>query len=297
MAGFNKVRGDEPPAEDPPKQTETIEQAQPEAKTEEAKEPEAKTDTTKDSDDAKESEEAEKATAADEDPIVPGIGLKASEVKNLLAKAASFDPAAIEEKLSSKMFGKFGEVQRSINELKANPAGQPLKLTTEKLKRLHAEYPEMAAILAEDLSEVLTAPAGTFTKDEVDRIVSEKLTEKSAEVELKLLTIAHPDWYENRHSPDFSIWLSTLPQNVSEAVQSSQDSTFLAKAFTGFKAWKGAAQEAKRAADEAAAAAAKQKTEKRLEGGITPKGVTTPAPPLPTASSAMQAGFKKVRGP
>jgi hypothetical protein len=292
MAGFNKVRGDEPPAEDPPKVdvTEQAQTASAEAETE------AKANVTPANTTATES-----AAAAneDEDPVVPGIGLKTSELKNLLAKASQFDKLqeTIEAKVSQRMFGKFGEVQREINQLKSAPTGQALKLTADKLKRMHAEYPEMAAIFAEDLSDVLTAPAGSFTKEQVDAIVSERLTEKSAEVELKLLTIAHPDWHANRHSPDFAIWLTTLPPEVSESVQCSQDSAFLTKAFTGFKAWKGAAQEAKKAADEAASAAAKQKTEKRLEGGITPKGVTTAAPPLPTASSAMQAGFKKVRGP
>jgi len=294
MAGFNKVRGDEPPAEDPPKQVEVTEQAQSEAATEPVKEEEANADVVNTSTEASEAKTAEPA-AADEDPIVPGIGLKASEVKNLLSRAASFDPAAIEERLSSKMFGKFGQFQREINQLKSSPAGQPLKLTTEKLKRLHAEYPEMAAILAEDLSEVLTAPAGTFTQEQVDQMVAKKVSEKSTETELKLLTIAHPDWYENRRSPDFNVWLSTLPADISERVQTSEDSAFLTQAFHGFKAWKNAAQEARRAAEEAAAA--KQKNEKRLEGSITPKGVTVAAPPLPTASSAMQAGFKKVRGP
>jgi hypothetical protein len=293
MAGFNKVRGDEPPAEDPPKAN-VAEQA---TQTETQARVKAEVDTTAGEAEAETKTEQVDASTAEEDSIVPGIGLKTSEVKALLAKAASFDPAAIEEKLSSKMFGKFGQFQREINQLKSAPAGQALKLTADKLKRMHAEYPEMAAIFAEDLSEVLQAPAGSFTKEQVDAIVSERLTEKSAEVELKLLTIAHPDWHANRHSPDFAIWLTTLPPEVSESVQSSQDSVFLTKAFTGFKAWKGAAQEAKKAADEAAAAAAKQKTEKRLEGGITPKGVTAAAPPLPTASSAMQAGFKKVRGP
>jgi hypothetical protein len=294
MAGFNKVRGDEPPAEDPPKSN-VAEQAQTagaEAETE------AKADVTPVNTTEAAATELAKAEKEDEDPVVPGIGLKTSELKNLLAKASQFDK--LQESIETnnrKVFGRFGELQGEMKKLQERPAGQPAKVTADALKRMKVEYPEMAAILAEDLSEVLTAPAGSFTKEQVDAIVSEKLTEKSAEVELKLLTIAHPDWHKNRHSPDFAIWLTTLPPEVSESVQSSQDSVFLTKAFTGFKAWKGAAQEARKAADEAAAAAAKQKTEKRLEGGITPKGVTTAAPPLPTASSAMQAGFKKVRGP
>jgi hypothetical protein len=299
MAGFNKVRG-EPPAEGTPvnEESQTEQTAQPEAKPEQE---ESATTAAATTEPVKEEAKPEQAAEqkAEDDPIVPGIGLKASEVKTLLAKAASFDQTAIEEKLASRMFGKFGEMQRSINEkLKSAPTGAPMKVSADAFKRLKAEYgDDMAKILAEDLSEVLQAPAGTFTKDQVDSMVSERLAEVNAQTELKLLTIAHPDWREHRKAPEFAIWLSTLPADVAQEVRASQDSTFLAEAFRAHKAWKSAAIEAKTAADAAAAAAAaaKQKTEKRLEGGVTPNGITPPAPPPPTAESAMQDGFNRVR--
>lgn len=298
MAGFNKVRG-EPPAESAPVNEESTagQTAQPEAKTEQE---ESTTTAAATTEPVKEEAKPEPATEpqAEEDPIVPGVGLKASEVKALLAKAASFDQAAIEDKLASRMFGKFGEMQRSINEKLKTAPGAPMKVSADAFKRLKAEYgDDMAKILAEDLSEVLQAPAGTFTRDQVDEIVSDRLAQVNAQTELKLLTMAHPDWHEHRRAPEFDIWLSTLPAEVAQEVRSSQDSVFLNKAFTAHKAWKNAALEAKKSAENAAAAAAaaKQKTEKRLEGGVTPNGITPPAPPPPTAESAMNAGFDRVR--
>lgn len=300
-AAFSQARGDEPPAETPPANEEQNDQAQVAEATEaSATEPEAKAT----EQEAATTEEQSAPEADDDKPVF--AGLSARQLKEAIAKASEVDK--LKESIASnhdKVFGKFGELQRVLNDLqKAKAPGQQVKLTGAMFKHMSEEFgKEFAEKLAEDLSELQITTQGGFDQSQVDQIVSEKLAESRKEldergkqIELKLLTIAHPDWYENRHSPDFAIWLTTLPPEIKERVETSQDSVFLTKAFTGFKAWKQAADEAtKKAADEQVEAA-KQKNGKRLADAITPSGVPASGPPQLTEEDAFVSGFKGARG-
>lgn len=266
-AGFNHVRGDELPAEIPP--TEKVDQSASEvsAEVQNVEQP-----------------QAQKATEVDE-PMVGGF--KESEFKTLLAKAQRVDELEAQIKGNQdKVFGKFGEIQRLINEMKAAPAGQQIKITGEKLKRLSKEFPEMAEMLAEDLGELSMTPAqSTFDPSEIRQEFTRKQEESARDYEQKLLTIKHPEWKDTTKSEDFALWKGTLPANVKEQLENSWDSTFISQSLTAFSGWQSKSVKS-----------TKERNDKRLAAAVTPSGTPNAGPTVIPDNAGLNAGFNKVRG-
>ena len=81
-------------------------------------------------------------------------GFTEDQVKELLQKAAEVDQLKARE---SKMFGTLGSLKQAIDAVRNQPQapqGGPVRISGA-LKRLSAEFPEMAALLSEDLNEAL----------------------------------------------------------------------------------------------------------------------------------------------
>lgn len=221
------------------------------------------------------------------------LGMPASQVKAILAKAAEFDRLKEQMTLESqKMYGKFGEFQKKINQLQQqSAAGQPVKVTKDSLKRTLSDYPELAEALADDLGEILKSPASGFDQAQVDTLVSEKLSQEVARInqanEQKLLAFAHRDYKQVLTSDDFKIWRGTLPADVQQALDSTWDATFVADAITEFKSWK-----QKSVAD---AEAAKTRRTKRLENAVVPNGAPSQGAAKIPDHTGLSAGFNRVR--
>jgi hypothetical protein len=281
-AGFARVRGEQP-------HTTSNEKA--EAQADGASEQDEGASST---DDAQVEQGNAEAKAEDEhQPEEYFAGMKASEVKALLAKAAEFD--RLKEQMtheSQKMYGKFGEFQKKINQLQQqSAAGQPVKLTKESLKRTLSDYPELAEALADDLGEILKSPASGLDQANVDTLVSEKLGQEVAKInqanEQKLLAFAHRDYKQVLTSDDFKIWRGTLPADVQQALDSTWDAVFVADAITEFKTWK-----QKSAAD---AEEAKTRRTKRLENAVVPNGTPGQGATKTPDHAGLSAGFNKIR--
>jgi hypothetical protein len=90
-----------------------------------------------------------------DDPEVPGLGMKASEVRAALKKADD-SVASLKTELGTlrdQAMGHVGNLKKAIDSLKTNPVtGKPQTVTAEQLKRVAGEFPEIATLLAEDLS-------------------------------------------------------------------------------------------------------------------------------------------------
>lgn len=247
--------------------------------------------------DAEPAEEGTQQTAAEEvkhepeDDIIPGLGMKASEVKQMLARVAEVDQlkASIEQ-ANAKVYGKLGEYQRKINELANKPAG--LALTKEKLTRLSAEFPDLAEMLAEDLSALqLASPASDFDPEKVNEIVQQRVGEalqaQQRETEKKLLTMAHRDWRDVIRSDDWKVWRGTLTADAQQILDSSWSAEQLSEQINTFKDWKKSTVEQ--------AEATRQRRSNRLERSATPNGMPASAPTVISEEQALSAGFKKVR--
>lgn len=276
-AGFNKVRGDTPTESTPTPEVTPVEADKP------AEIPS----------DAPKTEEA-KAEPPKEEPIA-GLGLTPSEVKAQLAGIGELRTAleASERKLQGKMGSLKSEFLELVKTAKTETPATVAKITRDTLKRTREQFgDDMADSLADDLSALMTAPAGTVDAEQINSIVQEKLAEAEAarhakEVEKERARVfkAYPDVLEIRETPDFKIFKSLQPADVQAAISSSNDSDFVIDTLKGFDAWKAARDPA----------ATKQKNTARLEGGLTPKSVPNNTPAVLPDKVGLSAGFNRVR--
>ena len=238
---------------------------------------------------AVESESQDTAQVADAEPAKSVMAvLTEDHIKTLLAKASKVD--ALEQELIStrdRLFGRYGEVQRTLQEMKQAqaPSNGGAKLPAINLKRLSAEYPEIAEILAEDLSSAF--PASTATEapsiDDVMNAVDKR-------IELRAMNAMRKDWRDVIKTDDFTLFKSQLPVAEQEQFEDSWDANYINDVITKYDAWK-------EGATKQASASTQKTTEKqnRLERAIQPRGTTTTNRSL-SEEDEFEAGFKSVRG-
>ena len=202
------------------------------------------------------------------------------------------------------MAGRLGNLMQQIEALKAAPpttqaAQQSLNL---KLEKLSSQFPELANLLREDLSDLQqtqvaspapAAPVG-LTQEQFDAALNARLagtTEQLTEqMEVKILSIQHPDWRELIKTPQFALFRdNVLPAGVGAQLMASSDSAFISSKLTEFKEWRAKSQAP--AAPTPVPAARKN----RLAQAVIPNGDRS-APRAPqTEEDAFLAGFKNAR--
>lgn len=194
-------------------------------------------------------------------------GYTESEIKILLEKASNYDK--LEKDLTQtrdRLYGIVGNLKQQIE------GRQSVKLTGAGLKRFAQEYGEDAAnLLAEDLAEFITQgqPAPSITQDDINTLLQERLNQAfagvGANVEERLLTMAHPDWKTVKDASEFRTWLTTKPANYQKTANETEDALQLASVFTDYKSWKTEAQ------------AVQERRQKRLEQAVAPEGTSARA--------------------
>ena len=207
-------------------------------------------------------------------------GYTKAELDGLFEKSKEVDRLRERE---SKVFGTLGNLKQSIEAIRSQPATQATRVNLEgKLSRLEAEFPEMAALLREDLSEAFdSAPQGSGSVD-IEKIIGERLAEREKTLEMRLVGMRHKDWREVVKTPEFDQWKGTLPPDELESLGESWNADEIADGLDRFKIWRDASVEKR------------QNRQQKLQAAITPKGgrqATTS-----TETDAFLAGFKSVRG-
>lgn len=258
-AGFAEARGDEPPTEE----TKTVE--------EQVEEPVAQ-----------EPQTEEPTEAPTEAPQTVLAGLTEEQVKELLLKAGKYDE--LSGKVDSeirKLHGRFGELNQKVQSAGA-------KLSPEKMTRLREQYPELADLLVQDLSEALTVgQASGVDPQAIDQLMNQRLAVQEQriqqEMEKRWLTAQHRDWKDIAGSEDFALWKATQPDDVKNALENSWDAMFLSDKLTEFKSWK------------AAATKSKETKQKRLEAAVLPKGNSAPPSTIQDEEAAFLAAFRAAR--
>lgn len=209
-------------------------------------------------------------------------GFTEDQVKDLLAKAAEVDKLKERE---AKVFGTLGSLKQSIDAIRSQPQapqGKQVVKLNGTLKRLSAEFPEMAAMLSEDLNEALQGSGGA--SGGLDKqAMNERFEHAGKTMELKMLSMAHRNWQRDVMTPEFEQWKGTLPPDELQIVKDSWDAVAVSAALDKFKEWKSTATQAK------------QNRQSRLEAAITPRGNKQPTPVM-SENDAFLAGFKSVRG-
>lgn len=184
----------------------------------------------------------------------------------------------------SKIFGSMGALKQTIEALKSQPSKQQsVQWSADKLKRMSAEFPELAAILAEDLNGMTVSSGSPDIEQLIDSRVKSSLDKSSQAYEAKLLTVQHRDWRQVVASDDFVGWKESLPPEEKAELDSSWDAEFIGSKLSQYKDWK------------AKATQSKQTNQRRLEAAITPKGGASGKPAI-SETDAFLAGFKSVRG-
>lgn len=266
-AAFAEARGDEPPAEEPKAAGEP-------APAESEQQPDAQVD--------------EQQPAEEAQPPVLIAGLTEDQLKAALLKVGQVDELNGQLR---KAFGRMGELQGHIQQLQKSGSGG-VKLSADKLKRLSSEFPEMAQMIAEDLSEALGSGGGpAFDPSQVDQLVSERLTaaeEKiQKEMEKRWLTRQHKDWQQVVASDDFNLWVqNVLTEEEAEQFVNSWDAEYVSEKLSEFKRWNQQSIDAKRS---------KEEKQKRLESAVTPSGTRSEPNATMTEDEAMDAAYRASR--
>lgn len=184
----------------------------------------------------------------------------------------------------AKVFGTLGSLKQQLDQLRSQPSQVSAARIDTTLRRVSAEYPEMAEALREDLAEALQGGQG-FDSSAMERSFNEQLEKVEKKNEQKLLSVMHPDWRKIPASQEFAQWKGTLSPDELQVVDDSWDAISVGESLSRFKAWKTHTTQA---------AQAKQQRQNRLEAAVTPKGGSKPTPSQ-TDSDAFLAGFKSVR--
>lgn len=222
-----------------------------------------------------------------EEPAKVLAGLTEAQIKELFDKVPGLETRVNTE--LSKVYGKFGEVQRNLQNIQQGQSTR--KFDAAGLKRMNQEFPEIAQMLAEDLTDIFGAPVTQEAKPEVieapvvnveDRI-NAAVTQVRETTEKRLLTVLHNDWQTVAQEPGFKQWLGTLPETDQKKYIESDDAIVAADAFTKYKSWKQTSQKST------------VKKKERLEQAITPSGSGAPPPSTLDDEAAFAAGFNSVR--
>ena len=234
-------------------------------------------------------EATEEVAPQEEDEVA---GVPAGQVRQYLADIADMKRQLAEsEQHRDRLYGSLGSLKQQMQELASKPQQGGVKLTAATFKRLSGEYPELANLLAEDLSETVFdnggAQAPAFDAAQLEPILTQRdaaLAERmSHQYEVRLLALAHPDWRTTAASAEFKLWKDMQDPEVKQTLDNSWDSQVLGEGLQAFKEWR----------DQQQSKTVSKK--QRLERAIQPTGVPATSDTA-TEYDAFLQGFKQARG-
>lgn len=243
---------------------------------------------------------AEPAPAAAAPRLI--AGLTEEQVAAALARSGNLQSTV------DKMAGRIGQLMQQLDALKASPptTQQAQKALDIKLEKLSAAFPELAAILKEDLAglsgaaaaaPVAEAPPPGLTQEQLDAILAERLSANANQtkemIETRVLSVIHPDWNSLIREAQFALFRdNVLPAGEGKVLMESEDAAYIAGKLTEYKAWK-AAQASTVPATPAVPATPPQA--RRLANAVLPATTrATPTGPV-TEEDAFMAGFNQER--
>lgn len=228
-------------------------------------------------------------------------GLTEEQVAAALARTGSMQTTV------DKMAGRIGQLMQQIEALRTNPptTQQAQKALDLKLEKLSGAFPELANLLREDLQVLSGAPAAELpaaapagiTQEQFDAALAERLKatqeQLNEKLEVKVLTILHPDWNQLIKTNEFALWRdNVLGAERGRALMTSEDSAFISQHLTEFKAWRAATANPNPNPVPTPKPVARTT---RLSNAVLPTGGAAPAQAPVTEEDAFAAGFKRER--
>lgn len=206
-----------------------------------------------------------------------------AQFNDLMTKVSQIDDG---KRQIDALNGHLGGMKQVVEGLKQ----QRKSLTPGQLKRVSAEYPELAEALQSDLSELSGATVDPVEIDKrVETAVEARVGAVSVAFETKLLRFYHRDWEQVANSPDFIAWKGALPAEELAKLNDSNDGEYIADKLTEFKAAK--ATKDKAATEAAAKAQTSNSRQKRLEAAVQPRGTGGHSAGSAGVPSDFQAGW------
>lgn len=226
-------------------------------------------------------------------------GLTEEQITTALARVSQ------QQATIDKLGGRIGHLIQQVDQLKSTPRTVAEQRSFDlKLTRLTENFPELAEILREDLKDMgpgeAAAPVAagpTFTAEDVDKIVTEKLTafqhQQERAMEVKVLGSAHPDWEQVIKTPQFAIWRDNVIKDGKELME-SENAAFISRKLTEFKDWAKATIVTAPVPTAPTPAAASNR--QRLANAVLPRtAAAQPAQSPATEEDAFMAAFKAER--
>ena len=169
--------------------------------------------------------------------------ITSEELDSLRARLAQVDELkAAQEKQFGTAFGKMGMMEKTLKDMSEQAKMEPVgELDLASLKE---EYPELAGLIAKDLSSVMRR-GGTreFSQEQLDAMVNERLAPALTIAESRLeqkferraLSMSAPDWESTVTSQAFKDWVAKQPVDKQAQINNSWDSTFVINTIGEFK--------------------------------------------------------------
>ena len=205
-------------------------------------------------------EEAQEEAKAEE-PEAPAVperkeiiqGYTEEEIKEKLAQIEKLQKSI--DSTNGTYGSRLAEQQKRIEELQQRSQAVAA-MSPKKLSRLKEQFPEIAEILEQDLSEISIQGESqpTFDPNLIEQAVStrveslrEEMEQKEVAREVKALTRAHRDWQDvasfetlqdgriNWRNPAFGQWVAAQPADVQQTILNSNDADYLSDRLTEFK--------------------------------------------------------------
>ena len=224
--------------------------------------------------------EPEPAPEPEPEPVKLIAGYTEDQLRDLLSKAQEVDRLKERE---AKVFGTLGSLKQAIDSMRNQQPTATANFSKDRFKRLSAEFPEMAEMLAEDLSGLALPQQAGLDISAVESAINERIEVVKREQETKLLGVVHRDWRQVVQEPEFQVWKGNLAPEAQEVLNNGWDAELIAEGLTAFKEWK------------TKAAQTKVSKQSRLEAAVAPR-TTARAAPVQTDEDAFMQGFKEVRG-
>lgn len=224
-------------------------------------------------------EDVPSSDAEQEDDPVVFDGFKRSELRNLLAQAASVGEVKREfQQELRKAHGKIGELNGVVQELRKAPAKAPEP--AEDFSHVETDYPDVAGYIKAQLGTV-QQPQEKAAAPETPAQPEPEQSGISAEqaVQVAVMDQLHTGWREKQASQEFRLWIAGQPEATRQQYETTWNASELAGILTQYDKWADGRK------------SRQTNNSRRLEQNLTPTGSAGKTVTAPTAEDAFIAGF------
>lgn len=226
------------------------------------------------------------------------------QIKDVIAQVSRIPEL---EKQLRDAGGRYGALKQSLEQLQqkisAPATGEPIDVE-EMLKEIKDDFGEEGLYKSLKAAFSKVVAGKSIDPETVGKIVLERIEEtKKAEEAAAIaeLTDAHPTWMEDRKTPEFKEWMSSLPEKQRKRFERSNDPYYVADVLDGFAEWKKKKVAPTPAPVPTPAPAKAEEPEhvpsKRLTNAVMPTNGTKPkAKGEDDKASQVRAAYEKVAG-